>query len=132
MDDSGLPKITVQFIAECIDSVEQLQVLLLLHGDPTRHWTIEQISRELRSSESSVEKRIADLVARKAIQNPKESGATYRYIPFSEDTAKNVDELARVYKLYPYRVIDQIYAKPRHAVQSFADSFQFRKRGDNK
>jgi hypothetical protein len=50
-----LPDEIERFLADHIESVESINVLLLLFALPERHWTVDQVSRESRSNGWSAE-----------------------------------------------------------------------------
>jgi hypothetical protein len=125
MSNDQIPENIRRFIFACIDSVEQLEVLAMLHDQPDKDWTYLALSQELRSTESSVEKRVRDLVDRRVI-HPIASGS-FRFNPRSEEVRQVVHDLVGVYRLRPYRVMELIFSKPVNAMQSFADAFKFKK-----
>lgn len=117
----------MRFIFDCIDSVEQLDVLLLIHAHPDREWTFPEISRELRSSEASIRKRIVTLKEKSIIDPSALSPRGVRYMPFSEKVGQLVNNLSAIYPVQPYRVMELIFNKEKSAIQSFADSFRLKK-----
>ena len=121
MDD--LPKHVKRFISQHISSVEQLEVLLLLRGDPSVSWDPEEVSRELYSQPESALVRLDDLTSRGflAVVGPR-----YRYAPVSETLAHDVEVLADMYARRRVRVITHIFASPDQAVQSFSAAFRFK------
>lgn len=125
MSGDQIPENIRQFIFACIDSVEQIEVLALLHDHPEKQWSYLSVSQELRSTEGSVEKRLRDLADRRVIQPI--ASATFRYEPRSDDVKQIVTELVGIYRLRPYRVMELIFSKPVNAMQSFADAFRFKK-----
>lgn len=125
MAGDQIPENLRQFIFAAIDSVEQLEVLALLHDHPEKEWTNLSLSQELRSTEGSVEKRLRDLVDRRVINPITEN--SFRYDPRSDEVRQTVSDLVAVYRLRPYRVMDLIFSRPVNAMQSFADAFRFKK-----
>jgi hypothetical protein len=115
-----------RFVADCIDSVEQLRVLLLLFSDRQRPWTVAEITRELRSVESSIEKRLNDLYGRKVLLRESDP-AKHRFVPFSPEIEATIAELAKLHEVRPYRVIEMIYSRPSEALRQFADAFKIKK-----
>jgi len=113
------------FLRLCIESVESLEVLGLLLDQSAREWTAETLSREIRSSAGSVEKRLAALKASRVIKWEDASG---RYVAYSLSTEEIVRETIAFYRLRPHRVMEILYSKPESAMQSFADAFRFGKK----
>lgn len=124
-----LPKPLVDFVTASIDSVEQVHVLLSLHANPERSWTVAELTRELRSADVSIERRIEDLRLRNVLARGEAPG-TVSFKPASEVARNCIELLAKAYRERPTRVIELIYSKPPLAVQAFADAFRFRKDED--
>ncbi|HEX3465915.1 MAG TPA: hypothetical protein VHS78_17845 [Candidatus Elarobacter sp.] len=103
-----------------IDSVELLEVLLLLREDRARAWTAEQLSAELRSSPHSIARRLAHLQRRRLAAV--ESGS-WRYAGAAKDD-RLVRRLAELYRERPTTVIDFIFSPPSDTLQSFSDAFK--------
>jgi len=53
VQDSSLPEQVLHFIRNYIDRLETLEVLALLIAAPARHWTIDELSRQMRSSDAA-------------------------------------------------------------------------------
>jgi hypothetical protein len=121
----------VRFIHEYIDSVEQLEVLLLLRSSAPSAWTAEAVARDLRTAETSVTARLKTLHTQKLVEASTVEGSTaYRYAPDGAGTDRLVGELASEYALRRVAVITLIFSKPNDAVRSFADAFRIRKDED--
>lgn len=117
------------FLKDCIDSVEQLRVLLLLFESPERWWTVSELTQELRSTDSSISKRLDDLYAKGVLVRGSNNPNLHSYQLVSQGMKKTIQSLAEFHSLRPYRVIDLIYAQPNEALQAFADAFRFKKGG---
>lgn len=113
------------FIEKNINSVEQLEVLLLLRQDPEREWTSDSVSQALYTPTAAAEKRLADLVSRH-IAARDDLRQCFFYQP-SPELGTIIDDLATVYRDRRVAVISLIYSKPSDHVQAFADAFKFRK-----
>ncbi len=127
MSVNGVPEDARRLVASRITSVEQLEILLLLRRDPQRAWTPGAVAEELRSSESSVSKRLDSLRAGGLVEGTSSSGESYRYAPAADWLGQAVDSLAELYAESPYRVIDLIFAKPIDNLRVYADAFRYRK-----
>ena len=131
MRTGDLPEVVGRFITERIDSVEQLEILLLLHRHPERTWTAEAVARELRISALSAGERLEDL-ARDAILSRGEGPAVeYRYAPARPGLEEAVAGLARAYAERRVTVINLIFSKPVDKIRTFADAFLLRKGKDD-
>jgi predicted transcriptional regulator len=105
-DDSDIPLAVRRFIADHLHSIEQLEVLLLLHRTAPASWTTTAISTELRSSASSVAQRLESLLARRLIERL--YGDVYRFGDQQPAVAEAVRALADAYRVRRYTVIDLI------------------------
>lgn len=119
-----------QFVLENIDSVELLEVLRLLASDPTRAWSPDQVSRELRSSPTSIAKRLADLGVRGILEVSVDPTFSYRFAVQDPELRATVEELVQIYPQFRSRLIRLIYSKPNDKITVFADAFRFRERDD--
>lgn len=104
----------------------QLEMLLLLHREPTRLWTAADIARELRIDSAWSGQQLQLLVARRLLAVVDAKTPSYRYESASSD-AIAVDSLARAYADRRVRVIGMIYSKPAETLRNFADAFRFRR-----
>jgi hypothetical protein len=113
-------------ILERIDSVAQLEVLLLLLRDPAKVWTSVTLAKELRVTEPWTYAQLQLLTQHNlAVRVPAVANG-YRY---GADVVTHavVQELEKAYQSHPVAVVTLIYTKPNRALQSFSDAFKFRK-----
>jgi hypothetical protein len=122
-----LPHAVRQLLARYIRSVEQLEVLLLLHGEPHRSWSAADVYSVVRSSEPSIASRLEAFVKDGFLAREEGMPSRYRYAPQSTDLRSAVDATAAAYKTWRIRVLEAIFAPPGDPVQSFADAFKLRK-----
>lgn len=116
-----------QFIAKHINSVEQLEVLLLLKRTAPREWTADQVSQEMTTSRYAAEGRLHDLHARGLFVFREENQVLYfRYDP-ANPADKAVSELGEVYAQRRTTVITMIFSKPVDGITRFADAFRIRR-----
>ncbi|HEY7166072.1 MAG TPA: hypothetical protein VIB79_15995 [Candidatus Binatia bacterium] len=126
MTGKVVPARVEEFLLSHIDSVAQLEGLLLLRNEPEKRWTTEAIARRLYLSVDQTE----PLLRRLAMQDligVDQGAAAYHYQPKTEDIRELIDELAEIYRKHLVAVTNLIHAKPRSRVQEFADAFKFRK-----
>ena len=121
----GIPGSTARFIRDHIDSLGQLEILLLLHGQPDSQCTAAQINDILRSNLDSVERRVLSLLKHGLIQRDESIPPRYRYAASTEELNAAVDVLAKSYRDFRSHIIDLIYA-PRDRMQSFSDAFRLK------
>ena len=124
MIEGGAPDGVLSFVDRHIESVEQLEILLLL-ASQERKWRASEIFQTIQSSQTSVEQRLESLVAAGLIA--KDEKGCFRFAPKDDDTRNLVKDLADAYKTRRVRIIEAIYTRKTDAVRTFADAFKFRK-----
>ncbi len=113
------------FITRHIVSVEELEVLLLLHEGRDRDWSSTEINARLRSQEASIAKWLDSLLRARLIR---ETGGRYRFAPESEALERQTAGLAQAYRDRRIKVIEFIFSKPDDHLLSFIRAFDLRKR----
>lgn len=106
-------------------SVEQLEILLLLHEDKHRDWSPAEINARLRSQEASVAKWLETLAA---LGLATQLAGRYRFQPASDVLTRETDALAEAYRERRIKVIELIFSKPSESLLSFVRAFELRKR----
>lgn len=109
-----------QFLFAHIESVEQLEVLLLLRQHSEKWWTAKSISDELRNNVSSVANRLKG-IKHLGLAEEDENGK-FHYKPSRPEDAILMDRLAEAYKIKKHRVLEIIFS-PMKRARNFADAF---------
>lgn len=123
VNESAIPKTVLDLIQRHIQSVEHLEILLLLFDSPVR-LTNAEIFQHIQSSQPSIDLRVEQLLSAGLI----ERGADQR-VHFSpgSDSQTAVGALAECYRTMRVRVIEAIYAPRPSAVNTFAEAFRFKR-----
>ncbi|HYC01420.1 MAG TPA: hypothetical protein VEC57_19965 [Candidatus Limnocylindrales bacterium] len=111
-------------IAESIDSVPELEALLLLREHPNRGWTTKDAGERLYVSKP-VASHVLSVLAERGFAE--EAGGTFRYSPASPELAAIVDALATAYSRHLIEVTHLIHSKPSASIRHFAEAFRLRK-----
>jgi len=111
------------FILSFVDSITQLEGLLLLRANPDQRWDVAQMAKRLYTNERDVEAALAGLCASGLLSC--EAGV-YRYDPCRPGDRALVDRLAAAYTHHLIPVTNLIHSKERH-IRDFATAFRFRK-----
>lgn len=122
-----MPAPVKRFIAGHIESVEQLEVLLLLRGANDKTWTADEVARALVIRRESAQHWLGDLHSRGLLLKIDEG---HRYDVPERETEQAIDQLAESYANYRVAVIGLIFSKPSARVTVFADAFRIRRRRD--
>ena len=123
---SGIPEDVRRFLLQCIDSVEQLEVLLHLYRTPEQAWSCDSIALALYSNPASIARRLAGLYSNGLLTL--ESSSTYRYQPKTAELDVTVSHLAETYRQRRVAVITVIASKPMENVRAFSEAFRLRKK----
>jgi predicted transcriptional regulator len=131
MSSNGLTSELQAFVLQHVDSIEQLEVLLLLHAQSGRTWTAAEVSLELRSAPESVANRLKSLVKTGLlvqVSQPETAGeAVYRYQPASDKAESLLQSLTEAYRTRRFTVINLILSRPPDSIKTFADAFRIKK-----
>ena len=111
-------------VATHIQSVEQLEMLLLLNEHLNRAWTSEEVAAELRIDAMSAASRLQDLSARGFLAH---NSGSYRFRADNDELRRAVAALAEAYRDRRVSLINLIFSKPVDKVRLFADAFKLRK-----
>lgn len=123
MADGLIPEDLRDFISRHIDSIAQLEALLLLRASAGETWSVERTMARLYAAEGEVTRVLERLHADGFIIR---DGNAYRYQCKDSETAALVDRLAAIYASHLIPVTNMIHDKLRH-VRAFAQAFRFRK-----
>ncbi len=122
---SRIPDHVLSFIGDCIDSIEQLEVLLLLKNNAAKEWTAEEVSRALSTQADSAASRLAAFHSQGIVAMKAMPGKTCYQYHASSLLDATIRALGEAYSEYPVSVISLIYSKPTDKIRTFADPFKF-------
>lgn len=126
MSVEGLPQEILRFIRSCIHSVGQLEILLLLESCEPIALSASEVNEKLRSNIEAVEQRLSALVRCNLVEPDAVETSRFRFAPVNDELRTETRQLAELYKSYPTRIIDAIYAAPDR-MQLFSDAFRIKK-----
>jgi hypothetical protein len=118
-----IPDDVREFIQKHIDSIAQLEALLLLRGSPEIGWDAAKVAARLYTSEQESAAMLARLSADGFLTV--DSGI-YRYACHCNGQHRLVDRLAALYARELIPVTNLVHAKPRR-IREFADAFKLTK-----
>jgi hypothetical protein len=116
-----------QFIGQHIESLAQLEMLLLLRTESTRSWSCYDLARQLYITPDVCTGIIADLERRGLVLRDAADSSLARYRSSGASVDQLIDQLAALYQQRRVAVITLIYSKPVKKVQTFADAFRLRR-----
>ena len=123
MADEPIPNDLRECIHRHIDSIGQLEALLLLRRNASRTWTPSSVAQRLYVSEGEA----TDLLTKLnddgfLIVND----GSYRFCPQSAEQRQMADRLADAYSRHLIPITNMIHAKPRR-IREFSDAFKFKR-----
>jgi hypothetical protein len=127
VQESGVPAPVRRFIAGHIESVGQLEVLLLLRAAADKEWTTDEVARAVVTQPASAAGWLEQLSADGLLGA---SEGRYRYSPPSPAVERAIDDLAESYAKYRVAVIGLIFSKPSEHVRNFPEAFRVRRPRD--
>jgi hypothetical protein len=119
--DRRLPEDVEQFILQQIDSVAELEALLLVRAEPVT-WNAKNLAQRLYITDAGADALLHALLHRGFIAR---EGVVYRYAP-SPDHAPLVDAVAATYGRFLIPITNLIHSKSSAALRDFADAFRLR------
>ena len=120
-----LPQELRAFLHACIDSIEQVELLMMLRGSE-RLRTVREIADALRISPAAARREVETLAARGVFAVSVEEETSYRYRPRSDELARRCDLLAQYYITSRMVIFNFVATQSRPAVKRFADAFKLR------
>jgi hypothetical protein len=92
-----IPDDITQFIIEKIDSVAQLEALLLLRSSPEEKWSVRALSGRLYINEKETAEVLAQLRMNGFAIDKTGEPPLYQYQPASVELQQKVDRVAEIY-----------------------------------
>jgi hypothetical protein len=125
--DDPIPGEVRQLIARHVQTMEQVEVVLLLARSPGRALSADEIRGELRLESTALPPRtLAGLEAGRLVEAEPGPPPRWRYAPATAELRRAVELLAVAYNERPVTLVRLVYERPSPA-QSFSDAFRLRK-----
>lgn len=116
-----------RFILDVIDSVPQLEALLLIWNNRPREWSVENMARALYVHNDVAQAILKDLVSRRLIVEVSGSRGQYALLAESPEKEFMLAALDKTYRRELVRISTMIHSKASRAVRDFARAFRFTK-----
>jgi hypothetical protein len=121
-----VPAHVLRFLQESIDTVPQLETLLMMNEAPDQTWLITDVaSRNYISEQRATD--ILSALQRRNLVSTEGSPPRFRFNPASEDIRLAIADLARCYRRHLSRITAFIHEKPSASVKEFARAFDLKK-----
>jgi hypothetical protein len=112
----------LQFLLRNFDSVEAIEIVVLLQRSPDTFWTAQAVSQQLGIREAVAAPRLFSLAEKGVLVRGEQTGA-YRFAPAAAGAAELTAELLRLYSEQRSSVINAIYSG---SLRAFSDAFRLK------
>lgn len=127
MTSPDIPARVLQFLAERIDSVPQLEALLLLWENPGRPWSDEELAARVYVSRPVAAAILLALQRQELVTGEPDSTVRYRYNPQWDPSGEVMPEVATAYRRHLVPLATFIHSRASTAVREFARAFDLKK-----
>lgn len=122
MVDNPFPDDVREYVIKHVDSIAQMEALLLLRAEPDQSWDILSMARRLYISEPEVSDALARLIDGGLVSFEQR---TFRY-KNNPELQPLIDRVTAAYRRHFAVFARLIHDKPSR-IQQFADAFRFRR-----
>jgi hypothetical protein len=128
MTDSGneIPAHVLRFLEENIDTVPQLETLLMMHEEQDRSWFIADVASRNYTTEQHATETL-NALERRGLVTSEESPPRFRFDPAKDEVRLLVADLAQCYQRKLSVITELIHAKPSASIKEFARAFDLKK-----
>jgi hypothetical protein len=121
--DDVIPPDVREFIIRHIDTVSELEALLILRAHRGAEWDVGQIAARVYTPEREIAQVIERFLSEGFLER---DGDRFRYNEKNTAADRTIGELAKYYASHLIPVTNMIHSKPR-SMRSFSDAFKLRK-----
>jgi hypothetical protein len=127
MSVPGIPEKVLQFIAAKIDTVPQIEALLLLWENPQHDWSEQELASRIYVSSEDAASILQALQRRQLIALAGATSSTYRYSSDWDPSGELMAEVAETYRRHLVPLTTYIHSRASSAVREFARAFDLKK-----
>lgn len=126
MTKPDIPAAVLEFISKRIDTVPQLETLLIMSAEENRVWTVEDIAARTYVGPQSAAA-VLDQLHRHQLIAIAEDGHGYQFRPAKDEERQLVEQTAIAYRRYLIPLATYIHSKASPSVKEFARAFALKK-----
>lgn len=119
-----LPADVLEFLDRFIDSIPELETLLMMSEDPQRAWTGPALAARIYVAPEKA-RAILEALHRRRLITEAEDG--YRFAPIDEEHRARVARVADTYRSKLVAVANFVHGKASASVMEFARAFDLKK-----
>lgn len=125
MTQADIPAVVLQFITKRIDTVPELETLLIMSADEGQTWSVEDIAARTYVSLASAKAVLHALQRRRLIRSDKQG--RFYFSPANEEEREIVIQTGIAYRTHLIPIATFIHKKASPPVQEFARAFNLKK-----
>jgi len=118
------------FIREKIQTVLRLEVLLLLHYQQSRAFTVAEVANELNLEKEAAKDQLTALESVGVVVQSNADKPMYKYQPINASLRSMVEQLAAGYSKQRVPILSAILAEHPDRTRLFAEAFRIIRRND--
>jgi DNA-binding IclR family transcriptional regulator len=126
MNAPDIPERVLHFIADKVDTVSELEALLLLWQDPDKRWDADEIAARVYVPRDTASLILRSLHKRQLLEQDSQS-AMYSYSAEWDTTGTLMAEVAAVYRSHLVQVSTFIHSRASRSVRDFARAFDLKR-----
>jgi hypothetical protein len=119
------------FVWRCLETVEDVEVLVVLLQQRGRTWSAEAVGKALGLEPETAARRLEFLSTRNLLSVRVANDLLYQFNPGTEELETSTIALADLYRERRLAVIGLIAQRRSAAIRDFADAFRLRRREDD-
>lgn len=127
---ADIPEEVRKLIERSVDSIDSLEILLLLQRQSERKWTGSEVASELRISSATADSRLARLCSLNLLDVRIDKDLFYWFHPRLPYLERGARALAAAYADEPLAVIKLVLDRPAEPIRKFAEAFRLTKKDD--
>ena len=120
-----------RFLNRTIDSVEQLEVLLLLQRGSERYWDAVLIAENLGLRQGDAASALESLARQNLLDVKLGQTIKYQYAPASAAQRDAIRQLGELFRDHRQQLLNEVAAR-REALRHFSDAFRIRRSEDDR
>lgn len=126
MSPPDISKHVLEFVAASIDSVPQMEALLLLWESPPRAWSVDELAARIYVTVETATGIVVGLQQRQLVRAEGADPVRWCYDPSNPNDALIAD-VAAAYRTHLVPLATYIHSKASQSVREFARAFDFKK-----
>jgi hypothetical protein len=126
MTRADIPAAVLQFVLRRIDTVAELETLLIMSAEESRQWSVDDIAARIYVAKPSAAAVLHALQSHRLIAGD-DAGTWFRFTPASEEERQTILQTATAYRTHLIPISTLIHKKASGPVQEFARAFSLKK-----